>query len=107
MLSNDRKRRTDFLIASAMLVAGLMLSGFSLVSVARSNVHLAQATQPLQGSPSTAPNDTPAESKPGGTRPTTPAPEPATPPADAQKEGAKAALPPAPPEKIAPPMPAK
>jgi hypothetical protein len=105
MLSNDRKRRTDFLIASAMLVAGLMLSGFSLVSVARSNVHLAQATQPLQGSPSAAPNDTPAESKPGGTRPTTPAPEPATPPADAQK--AKAALPPAPPEKIAPPMPAK
>jgi hypothetical protein len=107
MLPNDRKRRMDFLIASAMLVAGLSLSGFSLVAVARSNVHLAQATQPLQASPPAAPNDTPAESKPGGTRPTTPAPEPATPPAEAQKEGAKAALPPAPPEKIAPAMPAK
>ena len=47
MLRNDRKRRTDFLIASAMLGAGLLLSGYSLVAVARSNVHLAQATQRL------------------------------------------------------------
>ena len=49
-------------------------------------------------------SDTPAESKPGGTRPTTPAPEPATPKPEAQKEGAKPALPPAPAEKIAPPI---
>ena len=107
MSSNDRKSRAYFLIASVMLVAGLMLAGFSLVSVARTNVHLAQATPPLQGSPSTTTNDTPAESKPGGTRPTTPAPEPARPDAQAQQEGAKAALPPAPPEKIAPPMQSK
>jgi hypothetical protein len=104
MLSNDRKSGAYFVIASAMLVAGLMLTGFSLVSVARTNVHLAQATPPLQGAPSTTTNDTPAESKPGGTRPTTPAPEPATPTADAQKEGAKAALPPAPAEKMSPPI---
>jgi hypothetical protein len=104
MLSNDRKRRTEFLVASAMLAAGLVLCGFSLVATARTNAHLAQATPPLQGSPSTTTNDTPAESKPGGTRPTTPAPEPARPTADAQKEGAKAALPPAPPEKMAPPI---
>ena len=104
MLSNDRKLRADLLIASAMLAAGLLLCGFSVVTTTRANVHLAQATPPLQGSPSTTTNDTPAESKPGGTRPTTPAPEPARPDAQAQKEGAKAALPPAPPEKIAPPM---
>jgi hypothetical protein len=104
MSSNDRKRRTEFFFASVTLVAGLMLTGFSLVSVARTNVQFAQATPPLQGSPSTTTNDKPAESKPGGTRPTTPAPEPATPTSEAQKEGAKAALPPAPPEKMAPPI---
>jgi hypothetical protein len=104
MLWNDRKRRAEFFFASAMLAAGLVLCGFSLVTTPRTNVHVAQATPPLQGSPSATPNDTPAESKPGGTRPTTPAPEPATPTADAQKEGAKAALPPAPAEKMAPPM---
>jgi hypothetical protein len=104
MLSNDRKRRADFLIASAMLVAGLMLCGFSLVTTTQTNVHLAQTTPPLQGSPSAAPDNGPAESKPGGTRPTTPAPEPARPTAEAQKEGAKAALPPAPAEKMAPPL---
>ena len=104
MLSNDRKRRREFFFASVMLVAGLTLTGFSLVSVARTDVQLAQATPPLQGSPSTTTNDKPAESKPGGTRPTTPAPEPATPTTEAQKEGAKAALPTAPPEKMAPPI---
>jgi hypothetical protein len=104
MLSNDRKRRTEFFLASAMLAAGLVLTGFSLVTTTRANVRLAQATPPLQGSPSTTTSDRPAESKPGGTRPTTPAPEPATPTAEAQKEGAKAALPSAPPEKMAPPI---
>ena len=104
MLSNDRKLRADLLIASTMLAVGLVLCGFSVVTTTRTNVHLAQATPPLQGSPSTPTNDKPAEAKPGGTRPTTPAPEPARPDAQAQKEGAKAALPPAPPEKIAPPM---
>ncbi len=44
----------------------------------------------------------PAESKPGGKRPTTPAPEPARP--EAEKQGAKVPLPPAPAEKIAPPI---
>lgn len=102
---NGRKRQADFLIPSAMLAMGLMLTGFSVVSTPRPNVQFAQATPPLQGTPSTATEDSkPAESKPGGTRPTTPAPQPARPDAQAQKEGAKAALPPAPPEKIAPPM---
>ena len=89
-----------------MLLSGLSLSAFSTASIiARTpNVHMAQATPPLQGSPSPAESDKPAESKPGGTRPTTPAPEPARPDAQAQQEGAKPALPPAPPEKMAPPI---
>jgi hypothetical protein len=104
MLWNDRKNPVYFLVASVMLVAGLMLTGFALVSVARTNVQLAQATPPLQGAPSTTTNDTPAESKPGGTRPTTPAPEPATSTTKAQKQGAKAAVPPTPAEKMSPPI---
>jgi hypothetical protein len=100
---NDRKRRADFFVATAMLVTGLSLTGFAVASTPYTRIHLAQATPPLQGTPS-RPDDKPAESKPGGTRPTTPAPEPARPDAQAQKEGARAALPPAPPEKIAPPM---
>ena len=60
--------------------------------------------QPLQSSPSPSQENAPAPSKPGGQRPTTPAPEPARPDPQAQKEGAKAALPPAPAEKMAPPI---
>jgi hypothetical protein len=108
---NDRKRRVDLLVASAMLVSGLGLTGFSTGSIiARTpDVRLAQATPPVQSSPAPADSNKPAESKPaesmpGGTRPTTPAPEPARPDAQAQQEGAKAALPPAPPEKMAPPL---
>ena len=65
-------------------------------------MELAQATPPLQGTPSEDHNK-PAEAKPGGDRPTTPAPEPARP--DPQTQGAaRPALPPAPAEKIAPPI---
>ena len=104
MLSNDRKLKVDLLVASTMLAVGLLLCGFSVVKVTQTNVQFAQVTPPLQGSPSATGNDRPAESKPGGTRPTTPAPEPATPTSEARKEGAKPALPPAPPEKMAPPI---
>jgi hypothetical protein len=107
MSSDDRKRglRRDFLLASLLVAAGSVISGLSLTEIANSNVELAQATQPLQPSPAAAPDSAPAESKPGGVRPTTPAPEPARPPdTQAQKDGAKAALPPAPAEKMAPPI---
>ena len=104
MLSNDRKRRGEFLLASMMLAMGLVLCGFSVATMTRTNVQLAQATPPTQTSPPAATDDKPAESMPGGTRPTTPAPEPARPDTQAQQEGAKAALPPAPPEKMAPPI---
>ncbi|WFU42372.1 hypothetical protein QA640_07860 [Bradyrhizobium sp. CB82] len=98
----------DLLIACFLFGAGVLISGLSLAQIrAESRMQTAQATQPLQGTP--APDDrskTPAESKPGGDRPTTPAPEPARP--DPQTQGAagtaKPALPPAPAEKIAPPI---
>ena len=104
MSSDGRKRALgkDLLLASLLVTAGLVLSGASLIALAKSDVRVAQATQPLQ-SPA-APDNAPAESKPGGERPTTPAPEPARPDAQAQKEGAKPVLPPAPAEKIAPPI---
>jgi hypothetical protein len=94
------------LLAGAMVAAGLAVSGLSLVQLKANHPEVAQATQPLQASPPTAApqSNAPAESKPGGARPTTPAPEPAHPDVQAQKEGAKPALPSAPAEKMAPPI---
>jgi hypothetical protein len=106
-MSSDDERRSlgkDLLLASLLVVAGSVLSGLSLIELAKSNVHVAQATQPVQQSPAASPDSAPAESKPGGARPTTPAPEPARPAEQAQKDGVKAALPPAPAEKMAPPI---
>jgi cytoskeletal protein RodZ len=104
-MSLDKKRafRRDMLIASVLLAAGVGVSIVSMDQLRARDTQMAQATQPLQSSPST-PNNAPAESKPGGERPTTPAPEPAHPDAKAQKDGATAALPPAPAEKTAPPI---
>jgi len=101
---DKRAYRMDMLLASAMVAVGLGISGAALTELSAGDRQVAQATQPLQSSPSTAPNNGPAESKPGGTRPTTPAPEPATPDAQAQKDGAKPVLPPAPAEKVAEPI---
>jgi hypothetical protein len=85
-----------------LIVAGLAVATLSLTQVeARDCMRLAQATPAPQTSPSV---EQPAESKPGGTRPTTPAPEPAQPSPNAQAEGVKPALPPAPAEKVAPPI---
>jgi hypothetical protein len=105
-MSPDVGKRTytkDMLLASAMVVAGLALCGASLAQLRAENPQMAQATQPLQSSPAPQPNQ-PAESKPGGERPTTPAPEPARPDTEAQKAGAPSALPPAPAEKTAAPI---
>jgi hypothetical protein len=101
--AKDHVLRKELLVAAALVGAGLLISALSLTELRAERPQLAQATQPLQPS---APTDSnvPAESKPGGTRPTTPAPEPARPDVEAQKEGAKAALPPAPAEKMAPPL---
>jgi hypothetical protein len=106
MNPDQRKRayRIDMLLASAMVAVGLGISGVAVTELSAGDRQVAQATQPLQSSPSTAPNNAPAESKPGGARPTTPAPEPATPDAQAQKDGAQPVLPPAPAEKVAEPI---
>jgi hypothetical protein len=106
MFSDEEKRalRRDLWLAAAMVAAGLAISGLSLIVLrAHPPQQLAQATPTPQTSPSPEPNP-PAESKPGGTRPTTPAPEPAHPDPAAQKSGATPALPAAPAEKIAPPI---
>ena len=107
MTPDDRKRaeKRDLLLASMMVVAGLAISGLALGSLAvDGQTQMAQATPPLQGTPSTTQGQAPAEAKPGGERPTTPAPEPARPDAEAQKNGATPALPAAPAEKTAAPI---
>jgi hypothetical protein len=101
-MNEERTERThfgrDMWLAAILVTAGVTIAGLSIAQIrAQDRMHLAQAPTP-------SPSNTPAESKPGGTRPTTPAPEPATPKPEAQKEGAKPALPPAPAEKVAPPM---
>jgi hypothetical protein len=93
----DHVLRKELLVAATLVGVGLLISAISLTQLRAERPQLAQATQPPQPLP-------PAESKPGGTRPTTPAPEPARPDAEAQKEGVKPALPPAPAEKVAPPI---
>ena len=81
------------------------MTGISVVKLWASDPQrMAQGTPPLQSSPAPSESDKPAESKPGGTRPTTPAPEPARPDPQAQKAGARPVLPPAPAEKVAPPI---
>jgi hypothetical protein len=88
----------DLFLAVTLVIAGVTISGLSLAQIrAHDRIQFAQAPTP-------SPSNTPAESTPGGTRPTTPAPEPAQPKAEAQKDGAKPALPPAPAEKVAPPI---
>ncbi len=92
----DHVLRKELLVAAALVGVGLAISAISLTELRAERPQLAQATQPTPAPP--------AESKPGGTRPTTPAPEPARPDVEAQKEGAKPVLPPAPAEKVAPPL---
>jgi hypothetical protein len=101
---DKRALRRDLWLAAITVAVGLSISGLSLIALrAHPPQQVAQATPTPQTSPSPEPAR-PAESKPGGTRPTTPAPEPAHPDLQAQKSGATPALPPAPAEKIAPPI---
>jgi type IV secretory pathway VirB10-like protein len=103
-----RAYRIDLLLAGAMVVGGLAVSGLSLARLAKPEMHVAQATPPLQSTPG-------AESKPSaprepittGTRPAEVKPQPAQPDTEAQKAGATPALPQAPAEKTAPPINAK
>lgn len=108
----DRLAQKPKSTAAGDIAFGLTVAAAGLVIVAVSFAHLgnkphvlAQATQttPVQTAPADVPKAAPAE--PGGTRPTTPSPEPARPDADAQKAGATPALPPAPAEKTGEPIP--
>jgi hypothetical protein len=89
-------------LACAMALAAILVSNVSVAPLRAQNE--TPGTPPLKGTPAPDDNNKPAESKPGGTRPTDPAPEPAHPAPEAEKKGAKQALPPAPAEKIAPPI---
>jgi hypothetical protein len=105
-MSFDYKKRgyrNDLLLASVMVAAGMSLSGLSLAVIAAHNPQMAQTTQPLQSSPGaeTRPS-APADPATTGTRPAEVAPQPAH--RDAGTTGATPVLPPAPPEKVAPPI---
>lgn len=93
-----------FLIAAAVLAVVELKWSHSAFRVAETRAET--QSSPLDAAPHTD-HAPPAESKPGGTRPTTPAPEPARPEESDPPRDAPAALPPAPAEKTAPPINAK
>jgi hypothetical protein len=107
-MQNDSDIRRERTVGMVLLVLGLALAGGTLIKIQREPLALAQSeSQPAA----------PAESTPGGTRPTTPAPEPARPqvqpgettgsaPAADQDRPPELGkpLPPAPAEKIGPPI---
>jgi hypothetical protein len=106
MSPEDSKRtyRRELMLASALVTAGLVISGLSLAELPR-DTQMAQATPPLQSTPG-AENKPSAPQEPTttGSRPSEIPPQPARPDADAQKAGAAPALPPAPAEKVAEPI---
>ena len=98
--------RAEFAFATMLLATGLAITALSLTQiVAGDTQQLAQATPPLQSTPGaeTKPS-APAEPVTTGTRPSDVPPQPARPDPEAQKAGAQPVLPPAPAEKVAPPI---
>ena len=106
----DRKSalKRDLLIAAVIVSAGALISGVSIAQIAHQHDQLAQATPPLQSTPGheSKPSE-PASTTGSGARPQETPPQPARPDADAVNAGAKLALPAAPAEKTADPIPAK
>jgi|LNFM01.1.fsa_nt_gb hypothetical protein len=109
MASDNRKHsfQGEYAFAAMLLAAGLAITALSVVQIrAGDPPQLAQATPPLQSTPGAESRPSaPADPVTTGTRPSDVPPEPARPDADAQKAGAQPALPPAPAEKTAPPIP--
>jgi hypothetical protein len=108
MPADDDKReyRRDMLLTSTLIAAGLAISVLALTAIgAPDSQQVAQATPPTQSTPG-AETKPSAPSEPGttGQRPSDIPPQPARPDPDAQKAGAQPALPPAPAEKVAPPI---
>jgi len=104
--NSKRSYRLDFVLATALVTSGLVMSGLSLAELrARPPQQLAKATQPLQSTPGAETKPpAPAEPVTTGTRPQSVPPEPARPDAEAQKDGARPVLPPAPAENTAEPI---
>ena len=113
--NNDYDERRQRRIGAALLVLGLLVVAGSAVKIQKEQAYL--TAHPKVAQAQTSPTDQsasqPAESTPGGTRPTTPAPEPARPQAKPGETTGTAPqttpqvgtpLPPAPAEKMAPPI---
>jgi len=99
--------RLDYALIGIMVLMLVTVVGISVAQLSETNQLLAQATpqsDPAKPSIPAGNEGGPAESKPGGTRPTTPPPEPARPDPEAQKAGAQPALPAAPAEKMGAPV---
>lgn len=100
--------RQETTLGVALFVTGLVIAGVAMSRMGPEPVIQAQTTQQPR------PDDNkPADSMPGGTRPTTPAPEPARPQnnepattgtAPSGQSPVAPALPPAPAEKVGPPV---
>ena len=103
---SKRDFREKLMFAASLVAGGLVISALSLNQLrANDRPHLAQATPPLQSTPGAdSKPSAPSEPATTGTRPSGVSPEPARPDADAQKAGAEPVLPPAPAEKMAPPI---
>jgi hypothetical protein len=108
MSADDSKRqyRRDLLFAAMLIGGGLAITALSLNQImVGDSPQIAQATPPTQSTPGaeTKPS-APSEPVTTGTRPSDVPPQPARPDPDAQKAGAQPVLPPAPAEKVAPPI---
>jgi hypothetical protein len=112
--NTDRRERA---IGAALLVLGLLVAGGALVKIHKEEAYQARVAQAQSTAPAGQNSAKPAESEPGGTRPTTPAPEPAQPQAKPGETSGSAPLtsqdrppetgkplPQAPAEKMAPPL---
>jgi hypothetical protein len=108
--TTDRRERA---IGAALLVLGLLVAGGALVKIHKQDAYRHHVAQAQTAAPADQNSAKPAEAEPGGTRPTTPAPQPATPqvkpgettgavPSTTPSTGTP--LPPAPAEKVAPPI---
>lgn len=110
MLDKKSAMKRDLLIAAVVTAAGALISGVSVAAIhGEKHPQMAQATPPLQSTPGheTKPSEPASTTGTSGARPLDTPPQPARPDADAQATGAKPALPPAPAEKTADPIPAK
>jgi cytoskeletal protein RodZ len=100
-----RATRGEWLVAVALIAAGMAISVLAMgeIRASKPSSQIAQATQPQQSAPPEK-SDEPAESKPGGTRPTTPAPEPANADPKTQKKASPPMQPQRPAEKYGAPI---